>query len=114
MTETSEGAQLGLQEKLGLDVFKIDSEKPHIVIDHAVCRERCTVRPCLYVCPAKLYTTKPDSDDIFVAYEGCLDFGRCAILGIPALRIRRAIPFGMWCCLSGSGFVITFYFFRNK
>ncbi|OGO69607.1 MAG: hypothetical protein A2Z37_12900 [Chloroflexi bacterium RBG_19FT_COMBO_62_14] len=80
MTETSEGAQLGLQEKLGLDVFKIDSEKPHIVIDHAVCRERCTVRPCLYVCPAKLFAIQPDSDDIFVDYEGCLECGTCFIV----------------------------------
>jgi ferredoxin like protein len=73
-------ASMSLQDKLGKDVFKIDTEKPHIVIDHDICRERCSVRPCLYVCPAKLYSLKPGSDDIFVDYEGCLECGTCLIV----------------------------------
>lgn len=80
MPDLGEAVRLSLQEKLGKDVFKIDGEKPHIVIDHAICRERCAVRPCLYVCPAKLFSLKPDSKDIFVDYEGCLECGTCVIV----------------------------------
>ena len=80
MSDTGERVRLTLQEKLGKDVFKIDTAKPHIAIDHAKCRERCTVRPCLYVCPAKLYSIQPHSDEIFVDYEGCLECGTCVIV----------------------------------
>lgn len=69
-----------LSEKLGRDVFKIDKQQPHIRIDHAVCRSACTTRPCLYVCPAQLYTYRSEPDEIFVDYEGCLECGTCLIV----------------------------------
>jgi len=71
---------LSLTDKLGRDVFKIDGEQPHIRIDHKVCRSECSTRPCLYVCPAKLYTYRPEKDEIFVDYEGCLECGTCLIV----------------------------------
>lgn len=71
---------LSLNEKLGRNVFKIDSDQPHIRIDHEVCRSICTTRPCLYVCPAQLYTVRPGQDEIFVDYEGCLECGTCLIV----------------------------------
>jgi ferredoxin like protein len=71
---------LSLTEKLGRDVFKIDGEQPHIRIDHDACRSECSARPCLYVCPAKLYTYRPEQDEVFVDYEGCLECGTCVIV----------------------------------
>ena len=44
---------MNIEAKLGLDVFSVDGEQPHIVIDHEACRARCTIRYCLLVCPAK-------------------------------------------------------------
>jgi ferredoxin like protein len=71
---------LSLTEKLGRDVFKIDGQQAHIHIDHQVCRTACTTRPCLYVCPAKLYAYRPEQDEVFVDYEGCLECGTCVIV----------------------------------
>jgi ferredoxin-like protein FixX len=36
---------LSIEDKLGRNVFKIDKESPHIVIDHNTCRQQCTLRP---------------------------------------------------------------------
>lgn len=68
---------MNIEAKLGLDVFKID-EKPHIIIDHDVCGEKCSVRPCLFVCPANLYTID-DKKEVAVDFEGCLECGTCFI-----------------------------------
>jgi ferredoxin like protein len=73
-------AQLSLQEKLGRNVFKIDHALPHIVIDHEICQSQCKTKPCLYVCPANLYTYKQEKDEVFVDYEGCLECGTCLII----------------------------------
>lgn len=72
--------QLTLEAKLGLNVFKIDLESPHIVINHDACREHCTIRACLFVCPANLFTYQQERDEIFVDYEGCLECGTCLIV----------------------------------
>jgi ferredoxin like protein len=71
---------ISLEEKLGRDVFKIDKESSHIRIDHDICRTRCILRPCLYVCPAHLYTMNEERDEILVDYEGCLECGTCMIV----------------------------------
>jgi len=68
---------MNIDAKLGLDAFKLDKE-PHIVIDDAVCRSRCTNRACLYVCPADLYEVN-DEGTMTVNWEGCLECGTCMI-----------------------------------
>jgi len=69
---------VNIESKLGLDVFQIDREQPHILIDHQVCRTRCSIRYCLHVCPANLYTLDP-AGDVAVDYEGCLECGTCLV-----------------------------------
>lgn len=71
---------MSLEDKLGKNVFKIDTQSAHIVVDHGICRQRCKLRPCLYVCPAKLYTYQNEKDEVFVDYEGCLECGTCMIV----------------------------------
>jgi ferredoxin like protein len=73
----SDPTPMSVDAKLGLDVFKLDKE-PHIVIDDAVCRERCVNRACLYVCPADLYEVD-DQGRMTVNWEGCLECGTCLI-----------------------------------
>jgi len=68
---------MNIEAKLGLDVFKLD-DRPHIVIDLDACRMRCRLRPCLYVCPANLYTLNREGD-VQVDFEGCLECGTCLI-----------------------------------
>lgn len=69
---------MNIEAKLGLDVFSVDATEAHIVIDQEACRTRCTVRYCLYVCPANLYT-RADDGRMLVNHEGCLECGTCLI-----------------------------------
>jgi ferredoxin like protein len=68
---------MNIEDKLGLDVFKIDTE-PHIIINQDVCRTKCQIRYCLHICPASLYT-QDNEGDVQVNYEGCLECGACLI-----------------------------------
>ena len=73
-----EARRTTVDAKLGLDVFKLDQE-PHIVIDTEKCRQSCTMRACLYVCPADLYELD-DKGDMTVNWEGCLECGTCYVV----------------------------------
>ena len=68
---------MNVNDRLGLNVFKID-QKPHIVVNHAVCNEVCVLKACIFVCPAELYA-KDEKGDIQVDFEGCLECGTCFI-----------------------------------
>ncbi len=68
---------MNIEAKLGLNVFKLDKE-PHISIDHTTCQAKCTVRPCLFICPAHLYTLDGQGD-VQVKWEGCLECGTCLL-----------------------------------
>ncbi len=67
-----------IDEKLAIDAFKTDKES-HIRINHDICRTKCTVRHCLFVCPGHLYEYNRESDEIKVEYTGCLECGTCKI-----------------------------------
>ena len=66
---------MNIEAKLGLDVFKVDTE-PHIIIKHEICQAKCQIRYCLNICPAELYTLDKQ-DEVQVNYEGCLECGAC-------------------------------------
>ncbi|HEY3277143.1 MAG TPA: 4Fe-4S dicluster domain-containing protein [Syntrophorhabdaceae bacterium] len=67
-----------IEEKLALDAFKTDKES-HITINHETCRSRCDLRPCLFVCPAHLYSYNEEHDEMVVEYAGCLECGTCLV-----------------------------------
>jgi len=67
-----------IDEKLALDAFKNDKES-HIIINHPICRSKCTLRPCLFVCPAHLYSLNEETGEMVVEYAGCLECGTCLI-----------------------------------
>lgn len=62
---------------LGLNKFTVDEEEAHIVLDKEAC-EKCKDKPCLYVCPAVLYTLK--EQEINFEYAGCLECGTCRVM----------------------------------
>jgi ferredoxin like protein len=68
---------MNVETKLGLDVFKIDSE-PHILINQEICRS-CEEKFCLYVCPGKLYSVNRETGDMEIECSGCLECGTCQI-----------------------------------
>ena len=67
---------LSVDDKVGLDSFEFD-EEPFIVVDTQICR-RCVEKPCLYVCPSKVYRW----EDGQLAYniEGCIELGACKVV----------------------------------
>jgi len=67
-----------IDEKLALDAFKTDKES-HITINHAICRAKCTVRYCTFVCPGHLYSYNEETDEMVVEFAGCLECGTCMI-----------------------------------
>lgn len=65
-----------LEEKMATVRFRVDRE-PHIVVNNAIC-ESCTLRPCVYICPANLFVPLDDGTILF-NYERCLECGTCYI-----------------------------------
>lgn len=68
--------KLSLEERLSVDNFEVD-EVPHIKVDTKMC-VRCDLKPCLYICPAGLYTL--ENEEIHFNYEGCLECGSCRVV----------------------------------
>ncbi len=66
-----------VKPKLGLNVYKVDPES-HISINHEVCKTKCTVKFCTFVCPARVYTLGADGL-IQVEHDGCLECGTCVV-----------------------------------
>lgn len=67
-----------IDEKLALDAFKNDKES-HIIINHEVCRSRCKVKYCLFVCPGHLYSISEETNEVVVEFAGCLECGTCKV-----------------------------------
>jgi ferredoxin like protein len=67
-----------IEELLGLDKFAVDEDNAHIELDKSICQE-CKEKPCLVVCPAKLYRLN-DTGKITFDYAGCLECGTCRVV----------------------------------
>src|SRR3989475_13004624 len=61
---------------VGLDKFEFD-EEPFSTVDTDICLT-CDTKPCLYVCPSKVY--RLDKDELVYNTEGCIELGACAIV----------------------------------
>lgn len=64
------------EEKIRTPRFKVD-DVPHIVVHAEVCNN-CSVRACVYVCPANLFVPLDDGGILF-NYEECFECGTCYI-----------------------------------
>ncbi len=64
------------EEKIQTPRFKVDAI-PHIVVHAEVCHT-CSVRACVYVCPANLFVPLDDGGILF-NYEECFECGTCYI-----------------------------------
>ena len=77
---------LTVDDKLGLDKFEHD-EEPFIVVETTLCAS-CADKPCLYVCPSKVYQW--EGKQLVYNTEGCIELGACAIacakIGRDAIR----------------------------
>ncbi len=66
---------LTLDRRLSLVSFTKDAE-PFIVVETELCF-KCEKKPCLYVCPAQVYTW---TDKLNYNTEGCLETGACLVV----------------------------------
>jgi ferredoxin like protein len=80
---------VSIQEKLELVRFKVDKQ-PHIRLKAEVCSS-CEAKPCLWVCPAGLFTLS--GGEVLFSYEGCLECGTC-YLTCPEDAIEWSYPQG--------------------
>ena len=83
--------RLSPEEALALNKFGVDEGHPHIVVDKSICA-RCTHRPCLVICPARLYRLK--DGQISFEFAGCLECGTCRVMcsegGVKSWNYPRA------------------------
>jgi len=72
-----------VEAKLGLLDYKKYSQT-HITIRNtsanAPCVKRCPDKPCVTVCPAKVYEWEGAHGKIVVNYENCIECGACRML----------------------------------
>lgn len=68
---------MSVQELLACDKFTVDDEETHIIINKEICRS-CRTKPCIYACPAELYTLKEGA--IHFDDAGCLECGTCRLI----------------------------------
>lgn len=54
---------------------------------------KCELKPCLYFCPAQVYSWEETEQAIAVAYEGCFECGACR-MACPADNIGWRYPRG--------------------
>ncbi|MDD2586247.1 MAG: 4Fe-4S dicluster domain-containing protein [Syntrophomonadaceae bacterium] len=69
--------KMNMQQLLACDKFEVDDEEHHIVLNKEVCRS-CQAKPCIYACPAGLYTLK--DGEINFDDAGCLECGTCRLI----------------------------------
>ncbi len=72
-----------VEAKLGTLEWK-KSPEAHISLRDdspaAPCAAKCQDKPCVTVCPAKVYEWEPDHKKVVVNYENCIECGACRML----------------------------------
>jgi ferredoxin like protein len=83
---------LSVDERVALDRIEFD-EEPFITVDTDLCRT-CDTKPCLYVCPSKVY--RLDKGNLVYNTDGCIELGACSIVckHIGKSAIRWSYPRG--------------------
>ncbi len=66
----SESEKLTLDKRLGTVSFTQDPD-PFIIVNTELCK-KCESKPCLYICPAQVYTWQ---DQLNYNIEGCMETG---------------------------------------
>jgi ferredoxin like protein len=88
------GKTVSAEDRAALDAIEFD-EEPFITVDTQICRT-CEAKPCLYVCPTKVY--RLDKGELVYNTEGCIELGACTIVcaHIGKGAIRWSYPGGSY------------------
>ena len=84
---------MSIEEKLGLLKYKNDRESHISVFNHDICANHCKDKPCIRVCPAKVYEWNEESNTINVNYENCIECGAARMI-CPFDNISWEMPKG--------------------
>jgi ferredoxin like protein len=79
------------EEKMRTARFRVD-DTPHIVVDPEKCKT-CSVRACVYACPANLFVPLDDGSILF-NYEQCFECGTCFLVCSKEGALQWAYPNG--------------------
>ena len=72
--------KVNVDEKLGLLEYQSDQQTHIAIRDDGVCWNKCQNRPCLFICPAKVYEWDESRHKIIVSFENCIECGACRML----------------------------------
>ena len=81
-----------VEEKLGLLTYKNDHQS-HIAIPSTAICLKCKDKPCVSVCPAKVYQWEEASKKIVIGYENCIECGAARMI-CPFQNIKWEPPRG--------------------
>lgn len=62
---------------MAINKYVVDDEESHIELNKEECA-RCKSRPCLFVCPAGVYSLK--GEEVVFDAAGCLECGTCRVV----------------------------------
>ncbi len=68
---------LSVEDRTGLNSYDF-GRNDFIKVDTQLCRN-CDTKPCLYVCPAKVYKLDGNGEMVYNP-EGCMELGACVIV----------------------------------
>jgi ferredoxin like protein len=75
---------VNIDEKLGYVTYKADHSHAHLKLKddsaNSPCATKCKDKPCLTVCPARVYVWEEAQKRIIASYENCLECGAAPIL----------------------------------
>ncbi len=66
-----------IQDKLSTIKYNCSCES-HLKVNQEICAI-CDEKTCTFICPADVYSIDPDTDEIIIQYENCLECGACKI-----------------------------------
>lgn len=81
---------VNIKEKLALNTYKT-GKTSHLKVKKELCKD-CTIRCCLTVCPARVYSLD-EQNEIRIEFEGCLECGTC-LIACPREAIEWSYPEG--------------------
>lgn len=70
-------SRLSITQLLAVNKYVVDDKEHHIAVDKQNCAE-CAGKPCIYACPAGLYTLK--GEEVSFDDAGCLECGTCRVI----------------------------------
>ena len=71
-----------IPERLARNTYQLDEAEGHITVHQDVARRTGTGKLLVRICPAHVYSEKPDGT-IAVEYAACLECGTCLAVAAP-------------------------------